>query len=139
MEARAILRKIPTSPRKMRLIADAIRGKEVTTAINILKYEKSHCSINLEKTLMSAVKNWEEKNPESLAIEENTLFVKEIYVDSGRMLKRLRPAPKGRGLRVRKRSNHLTIILESIEFSEEVEQTENENQDSGNENNLIKE
>ncbi|MDI9355539.1 MAG: 50S ribosomal protein L22 [Chitinophagaceae bacterium] len=138
MEARAAQKKIPTSPRKMRLIADTIRGKKITTAINILKHEKSHCSISLEKTLMSAMKNWEEKNPESLAIEENTLFVKEIYVDSGKMLKRLRPATKGRGFRIRKRSNHLTIVLESMEFITEPDQIEDKNQDSYNQNDTKK-
>lgn len=106
----ARLNDCPTSPRKMRLVADIIRGVEVNQALSILKYSKKHASIRLEKLLLSAISNWQNKNEEA-DIEEANLFVKEIFVDSARSLKRLRPAPQGRGYRIRKRSNHVTLIL----------------------------
>jgi large subunit ribosomal protein L22 len=110
--ASAILRNCPTSPRKMRLVADLIREVEVNKALNILKYNSKEASRRLEKLLLSAIANWQQKN-EGVRIEESNLFVKEIFVDSGRMLKRLRPAPQGRGYRIRKRSNHVTLVLDS--------------------------
>jgi large subunit ribosomal protein L22 len=106
----ARLNNCPTSPRKMRLIADIIRGVDVDKALYILKYSKKEASIRLEKLLLSAIANWQVKN-EGKDIEEAKLYVKEIFVDGGSMLKRLRPAPQGRGYRIRKRSNHVTIIL----------------------------
>ncbi|MCT6869684.1 50S ribosomal protein L22 [Apibacter sp.] len=106
----ARLNNCPTSPRKMRLVADIIRGVDVDKALYILKYSKKEASIRLEKLLLSAIANWQVKN-EGKDIEEAKLYVKEIFVDGGSMLKRLRPAPQGRGYRIRKRSNHVTIIL----------------------------
>lgn len=106
----AKLNNCPTSPRKMRLVADTIRGEKVEYALAVLKYSKQEASIKLEKLLLSAISNWQIKN-EDADISEANLFVKEITVDSGRMLKRLRPAPQGRGHRIRKRSNHVTLIL----------------------------
>ena len=100
----------PTSPRKMRLVADIIRGVEVDKALSILKYSKKGASEKLEKVLLSAMANWQTKN-DGADIEEANLIVKEIFVDSARQLKRLRPAPQGRGHRIRKRSNHITLIL----------------------------
>lgn len=108
----AKLNNCPTSPRKMRLVADIIRGKEVDKALAILKYTKKEPAIRLEKLLLSAISNWQAKN-EGVRIEESNLYVKEIFVDSGRMLKRLRPAPQGRANRIRKRSNHVTIVVDS--------------------------
>jgi len=114
----AILRDCPTSPRKMRLVADIIRGVEVDKALDILKYTPKHAAKDVEKLLLSAVANWQAKN-EDLRIEDTNLFVKEIYVDSGRVLKRLRPAPQGRGYRIRKRSNHVTLVVDSFNIKEE--------------------
>lgn len=108
----ARLNNCPTSPRKMRLVADLIRGKDVNKALGILKYTKKEAAGRLEKLLLSAINNWQAKN-EGVRVEESNLYVKNIYVDSGRMLKRLRPAPQGRGHRIRKRSNHVTISLDS--------------------------
>src|SRR5690554_1838425 len=112
MEAIARLRNYPTSPRKMRLIADLIRGVEVDKALNILKFNTKHPALALEKLLLSAIDNWQEKN-EGADVAEANLIVKTIYVDGGRMLKRMLPAPQGRAYRVRKRSNHVTIIVDS--------------------------
>ncbi len=100
----------PTSPRKMRLVADLIRGLEVEKALNILKFNPKEASINLEKLLLSAIANWQAKN-EDESIEDAGLFIKTITVDSASMLKRLRPAPQGRAHRIRKRSNHVTLEL----------------------------
>lgn len=108
----ARLNDCPSSPRKMRLVADIIRGEKVDKALYILKYSKKDASGKLEKLLLSAIANWQTKN-EGADIEEANLIVKEIFVDSARQLKRLRPAPQGRGHRIRKRSNHVTIILDS--------------------------
>ena len=96
----------------MRLVADLVRGKDVNSALGILKFNPKEASKKLEKLLLSALSNWQSKN-ESSNIEEAKLFVKEIRVDSGSMLKRLRPAPQGRAHRIRKRSNHVTLVLES--------------------------
>jgi len=108
----AVLRNCPTSPRKMRLVADLIRGEEVNRALDILKYTKKEASGRLEKLLLSAISNWQNKN-EGAKIEDANLFVKEVFVDSARVLKRLKPAPQGRAYRIRKRSNHVTLVLHS--------------------------
>ena len=108
----AKLNNCPTSPRKMRLVADTVRGKKVDTALAILKFSQKEASNKLEKLLMSAISNWQAKN-EDADVEQANLFVKEIRVDSAGMLKRLRPAPQGRAHRIRKRSNHVTLILGS--------------------------
>jgi large subunit ribosomal protein L22 len=109
----AKLKNVPTSPRKMRLIADLIRGERVNKALNILKYEPKVGSPKLEKLLLSAISGWEAKH-QDVKLEEADLFVKEIFVDGGRQLKRLKPAPQGRAHRVRKRSNHVTLVLDSM-------------------------
>ncbi|WP_298555387.1 50S ribosomal protein L22 [uncultured Algibacter sp.] len=106
----AKLNNCPTSPRKMRLVADLVRGEKVENALNILKFNQKEASGRLEKLLLSAIANWQSKNEEA-NIEEAELVVKEIKVDSGSMLKRLRPAPQGRAHRIRKRSNHVTIVV----------------------------
>jgi large subunit ribosomal protein L22 len=113
MEAIARLKNVPTSPRKMRLVADLVRGKRVGLALSILKFTPNHGAIKLEKLLLSAVANWQAKNPDA-KLEEADLFVKTIMVDEGRSLKRLRPAPQGRGHRIRKRSNHVTLVVDSF-------------------------
>lgn len=110
MEAVARLNNVPTSPRKMRLIADLIRGKKVNAALNLLKFQPQHAATKMEKLLVSAVANWSQKNP-GVSLEDADLLVKTVMVDEGRMLKRLRPAPQGRAHRVRKRSNHITIVV----------------------------
>lgn len=112
MEAVAKLNNVPTSPRKMRLVADMVRGRDVFDALNILKFEPKYGAEKLEKLLFSAISNWEVRN-EGERPEEADLYVKEIRVDAGRMLKRLRPAPQGRAHRIRKRSNHVTVIIDS--------------------------
>jgi large subunit ribosomal protein L22 len=109
----AKLKNVPTSPRKMRLIADLIRGKRVNLALNILKYEPKVGSPKLEKLLLSAISSWEAKH-QDVKLEEADLYVKDIWVDGGRILKRLRPAPQGRAHRIRKRSNHVTLIVDSL-------------------------
>ena len=106
----AKLNNCPTSPRKMRLVADLVRGEKVEHALNILKFNQKEASGRLETLLLSAIANWQAKNEEA-NIEEAELVVKEITVDSGSMLKRLRPAPQGRAHRIRKRSNHVTIVV----------------------------
>jgi large subunit ribosomal protein L22 len=109
----AKLNDCPTSPRKMRIVADSIRGKKVEIALTMLKFSPKEASNKLEKLLLSAIANWQAKNEES-DVEEANLFIKEIRVDSAGMLKRLRPAPQGRAHRIRKRSNHVTLILGSL-------------------------
>ncbi len=106
----AKLNNCPTSPRKMRLVADLVRGAEVEKALAILRFNPKEASRRLEKLLLSAIANWQAKN-EDANIEEADLFITEIRVDSGRMLKRLRPAPQGRAHRIRKRSNHVTLVV----------------------------
>ena len=106
----AKLNNCPTSPRKMRLVADLVRGEKVEKAHNILKFNQKEASAKLEKLLLSAIANWQSKN-EAASIEDAELVVKEIRVDGGAMLKRLRPAPQGRAHRIRKRSNHVTIVV----------------------------
>ena len=108
----AKLNNCPTSPRKMRLVADQVRGEQIDKALTILKFSPKEASRRLEKLLLSAISNWQSKN-ESEDIEKANLFVKEIRVDGGKMLKRLRPAPQGRAHRIRKRSNHVTLVLGS--------------------------
>jgi len=108
----AKLNNCPTSPRKMRIVADSVRGKKVEMALTILKFSQKEASNKLEKLLVSAISNWQAKNEDS-DVEEANLFIKEIRVDSAGMLKRLRPAPQGRAHRIRKRSNHVTLILGS--------------------------
>jgi large subunit ribosomal protein L22 len=106
----AKLNNCPTSPRKMRLVADIIRGKKVEDALNILKFSSKESARKLDKLVLSAIANWQAKNEDS-DIAEAGLFIKEIRVDGGSMLKRLRPAPQGRAHRIRKRSNHVTLVL----------------------------
>ncbi len=109
----AKLNDVPTSPRKMRLVADIIRGVEVNRALDILKYTKKEASLRLEKLLRSAIANWESKNEaERKELENGNVVVKEIMVGQGRSLKRIRTAPQGRAARIRKRSNHVTIVLD---------------------------
>lgn len=108
----AKLNNCPTSPRKMRLVADQVRGESIDKALAILKFSPKEASKRLEKLLLSAIANWQSKN-ESEDIEKAALFISEIRVDGGSMLKRLRPAPQGRAHRIRKRSNHVTMVLGS--------------------------
>lgn len=108
----ASLRNVPTSPRKMRLVADMIRGKEVNMALDMLKFSSKEASRRVEKLLLTAIANWKEKN-EGVRMEDANLVVKSINVDSARILKRLRPAPQGRAHRIKKRSNHVTIFIDS--------------------------
>jgi len=122
MEAIAKLRNVPTSTRKMRLIADLIRGKGVDLALNTLKFDSKIGSKRMEKLLLSAIANWQDKNKDS-KIEDSNLFIKEIFVDGGKVIKRLRPAPQGRAHRIRKRSNHVTMILDSLNKTEKKDGT----------------
>ncbi len=108
----AILRNCPTSPRKMRLVTDLISGMEVNRALDVLKFSSQEASRRLEKLLLSAIANWQAKN-EGVRIEESNLYIKNIHVDGGRTLKRLQTAPQGRAYRIRKRSNHVTLVLDS--------------------------
>ncbi|MBS4060314.1 MAG: 50S ribosomal protein L22 [Bacteroidetes bacterium] len=108
----ASLQNVPTSPRKMRLVADMIRGKNVEIALYALKFSPKEASNRLYKLLRSAIANWEAKN-EGARVDYSTLYVKDVFVDSGRVLKRVLPAPQGRAHRIRKRSNHVTMVLDS--------------------------
>lgn len=114
MEAVAKLNNYPTSPRKMRLLADLIRGMEVEKALGVLQFNPKHPATPLYKLLKSAINNWEQKNADE-KVEDAGLVVKTIMVDGGRVIKRMRPAPQGRGYRIRKRSNHVTIIVDSAD------------------------
>jgi large subunit ribosomal protein L22 len=120
----AKLRNCPTSPRKMRLVADLVRGMDVAKASAVLKFTKKHAARDLEKLLMSAISNFEQKSGERW--EEAGLFIKEISVDSGRALKRIQPAPQGRAYRIRKRSNHINMVLASAneQMSNQTENSE---------------
>ncbi|MBW6501845.1 MAG: 50S ribosomal protein L22 [Bacteroidales bacterium] len=109
----AILRNCPTSPRKMRLVTGMISGLEVNKALDILRFSPQEASRRLEKLLLSAIANWQAKN-EGARVEESGLFIREVSVDGGRSLKRLRTAPQGRAFRIRKRSNHVTMVLDSV-------------------------
>ena len=124
----AILRDCPTSPRKMRLLADLIRGEDVNKALDVLKYNPKEASRRLEKLVLSAVANWQSKN-EGARIEDSNLFIKEVFVDQSKTLKRIQPAPQGRAYRIRKRSNHVTVVLGSanealVEEAEVIEETD---------------
>ena len=112
MEAVAKLNNYPTSPRKMRLLADLIRGMEVDKALGVLQFNPKHPAVPLYKLLKSAINNWEQKNTDA-KVEDAGLIVKTIMVDGGRVIRRMRPAPQGRGYRIRKRSNHVTLIVDS--------------------------
>jgi large subunit ribosomal protein L22 len=129
MEAIARLNNVPTSTRKMRLVADLVRGKRVGHALSILKFTPNHGAIKLEKLLLSAVANWQAKNPNE-KLEDADLYIKMIQVDGGRMLKRLRPAPQGRAHRIRKRSNHVALVVDAfstVVTADEVQTKENSN------------
>ncbi len=119
----ASLRNCPTSPRKMRLVTDMIKGVEVNKALDMLKFSPKEATRRVEKLLLSAIANWQAKN-EGARIEESNLVVKEAYVDQSRTLKRIRPAPQGRAHRIKKRSNHVTIVLDGQAVAEEVESQE---------------
>ena len=108
----AALRNVPTSPRKMRLVADLVRGMEVGRALGVLKFSNKEAAARVEKLLRSAIANWEEKNGRKA--EDGELYISRIFVDGATTLKRLRPAPQGRGYRIRKRSNHVTIFVDSL-------------------------
>ena len=108
----AKLNNVPTSPRKMRLLDDLFRGENIYSALNMLKFNPKEASRNMEKLLLSAINNWEQKNEGKDATSAD-LVVKEVFVDSGRVLKRIQPAPQGRAHRIKKRSNHVTIIVDS--------------------------
>ena len=113
----AKLRNVPSSPRKMRLVVDMVRGQEVFKALGILKFSNKEASRKVEKLLRSAIANWEQKNERKA--ESGELFVSRIFVDEAPMLKRLRPAPQGRGYRIRKRSNHVTVYVDTINNNKE--------------------
>ena len=113
MKAVAKMRNCPLSARKMRLVIDTIRGKNVDDALNVLKYSKQEASTWAEKTLLSAIANWEYKNDMAANADDHGLFVQEIRSDEGTMLKRFRPAPHGRAHRIRKRTNHLIVVVEN--------------------------
>ena len=116
----AKLNDVPTSPRKMRLVADTVRGVEVNRAIDLLHFSKREASIRLEKLLRSAVANWEAKNPDQAKeLDNGNVYVKTIMVGEGRTLKRIRPCPQGRAGRIRKRSNHVTVVLDVKKAQEE--------------------
>jgi large subunit ribosomal protein L22 len=117
----AVLKNCPTSPRKMRLVTDLISGMEVSKALDVLKFSSQEASRRMEKLLLSAIANWQSKN-EGVRVEESNLYVKLVHVDSGRVLKRLQTAPQGRAYRLKKRSNHVTLVLDS-KVKEEVETT----------------
>jgi large subunit ribosomal protein L22 len=123
MEAIAKLRNYPTSPRKMRLLADLIRGHKVERALAILEHSPKHPAVPLRKLVLSAINNWKQKNESG---DESDLVVKTIFVDGARTLKRMRPAPQGRGYRVRKRSNHVTLVVDVKAPYEEQEELEEE-------------
>ncbi len=118
----AVLRNVPSSPRKMRYVTDMIKGMEVNRALDILKYSTKDSSKKVEKLLLSAIANWQAKN-EGVRLEDSNLYVKEVSVDGGRILRRIQPAPQGRAYRIRKRSNHVTLVLGSK--NKEVENSSN--------------
>jgi len=123
----AVLRNCPTSPRKMRLVTDMIKGIEVNRALDMLKFSSKEASRKVEKLLLSAIANWQAKN-EGTRIEESNLYVKEAFVNQSRTLKRIQPAPQGRAHRIRKRSNHVTVVIDSRNvIEEEVQVLETEN------------
>ena len=115
MEAVAKLNNEPTSPRKMRLLADLVRGMKVEKALTVLEHNPKHSSVPLRKLILSAISNWKSKNE---GADETALIVKTIFVDAARVIKRMRPAPQGRGYRVRKRSNHVTVFVDAADATE---------------------
>jgi large subunit ribosomal protein L22 len=125
MEAIAKLNNYPTSPRKMRLLADLIRGMKVEKALAILDHNPKHPAVPLRKLVISAISNWKLKNE---GADENTLIVKTIFVDGARVIKRMRPAPQGRGYRVRKRSNHVTVIVDEATTDVKLVKNQKKNQ-----------
>ncbi len=119
----AVMRNCPTSPRKMGLVADLIRGKDVYEAMNLLHFSPKHAAKRMEKLLRSAISNYEQKSGERA--EDGNLFVSEVHVDGAATLKRFRPAPQGRAYRIRKRSNHVTLVVdERVDLNEQEEGTE---------------
>ena len=118
--ALAVLKNAPSSPRKMRYVADMVRGMEVFKALGVLKFSGKEAATKVEKLLLSAISNWEQKNERKADAGE--LYIKIISVDGGAMLKRLRPAPQGRGYRIRKRSNHVTIVVDTLNKEQEKNQ-----------------
>ncbi len=124
----AVLRNVPTSPRKMRLVTDMIQGVEVNKALDMLRFSKKEPAKRVEKLLLSAIANWQAKN-EGARIEDTILVVKEAKVDVSKTLKRIQPAPQGRAHRIKKRSNHVTIVIGSpVEVEEQVQEQVTENQ-----------
>ena len=124
----AVLRNCPTSPRKMRLVADMIKGVEVNKALDMLKFSRKEASRRVEKLLLSAIANWQAKN-EGARLEDVNLYVKTAYVDQSRTLKRIQPAPQGRAHRIKKRSNHVTVVIDTrnqVEENEVVLEQENQ-------------
>jgi len=115
MEAVAKLNNEPTSPRKMRLLVDLVRGMKVEKALAVLEHNPKHSSVPLRKLILSAISNWKSKNE---GADETGLIVKTIFVDAARVIKRMRPAPQGRGYRVRKRSNHVTVFVDTVGTNE---------------------
>ena len=115
MEAVAKLNNEPTSPRKMRLLVDLVRGMKVEKALAVLEHNPKHSSVPLRKLILSAISNWKAKNE---GADETALIVKTIFVDAARVIKRMRPAPQGRGYRVRKRSNHVTVFVDTVNITE---------------------
>ncbi len=115
--ALAVLKNVPSSPRKMRYVADMVRGMEVFKALGVLKFSNKEAASKIEKLLLSAISNWEQKNERKA--ETGELYIKTISVDEGATLKRLRPAPQGRGYRIRKRSNHVTIVVDTYNKEQE--------------------
>ena len=118
--ALAVLRNTPTSPRKMRYVADMVRGMEVFRALGVLKFSSKEAAVRVEKLLLSAISNWEQKNERKADAGE--LFIKVISVDEGPTLKRIRPRAQGRAHRIRKRSNHVTIVVDTINKEQEQKQ-----------------
>lgn len=125
----AVLRNCPTSPRKMRLVIDMIKGVDVNKALDMLRYSSKEASRRVEKLLLSAIANWQAKN-EGARIEESNLVIKEAFVDQSRTLKRIRPAPQGRAHRIKKRSNHVTIVIDSQNVIAEIEQEQEQEQEN---------
>lgn len=124
----AVLRNCPSSPRKMRLVTDMIQGIEVNKALDMLRFSKKDASTQVEKLLLSAIANWQVKN-EGARIEETQLVVSEAYVDVSKSLKRIQPAPQGRAHRILKRSNHVTVAIDSPKgVAAQVQEQETENQ-----------
>ena len=124
MEAVAKLRNYPTSPRKMRLLADLVRGQRVDKVLAELEHNPKHPAVPLRKLVLSAINNWKQKNEDG---DESGLYIKTIFVDGARTLKRMRPAPQGRGYRVRKRSNHVTVIVDTKDVAVEAKEEETTN------------